>query len=198
MPAPQRKRSRTASEQVSAALLQAAETVLDRDGVAGVTVREVAREAGVAPMGVYNRFANKDGLLEALAIRTFDELAAAIEVPTGLDPIQRLLLACRGYRGFALTHPARYSLVFASGSPAAVTSSPARTRGAEVFQTLVAMVRDVSSDTDSDPVEDGQTVWNAVHGAVTIELAGVGQTSDATASFDHMLNMLVRGMISRI
>src|SRR5690349_11778671 len=88
-----KKRTRTASEQVSAALLQAAETVLDRDGVIGVTVRAVAREAGVAPMGVYNRFVNKDGLLEALAIRTFDELAVAIEVPTGTEPIERLLRA---------------------------------------------------------------------------------------------------------
>lgn len=56
--APDEPRRRTASDQVSAALLRA-----------------VAREAGVAPMGVYNRFENKEGLIAALASRALDELA---------------------------------------------------------------------------------------------------------------------------
>ena len=42
-------RRRTASHQVSAALLNAAETVLDRDGTVGVTIRAVAQEAAVSP-----------------------------------------------------------------------------------------------------------------------------------------------------
>ena len=42
-------RRRTASHQVSAALLDAAETVLDRDGTGGVTIRAVAHQAAVSP-----------------------------------------------------------------------------------------------------------------------------------------------------
>ena len=60
-------RRRTASHQVSAALLDAAEAVLDRDGTGGVTVRAVAQQAAVSPMSVYNRFESKDGLIVALA-----------------------------------------------------------------------------------------------------------------------------------
>jgi AcrR family transcriptional regulator len=79
-------RRRTASDQVSEALLTAAEAVLDREGSAGVTVRAVAREADVAPMGVYNRFDNMEGLLAALALRALNELATAIDVPAEASP----------------------------------------------------------------------------------------------------------------
>ncbi|OKH66811.1 hypothetical protein EB72_04615 [Mycobacterium sp. SWH-M1] len=188
-------RRRTASEQVSAALLSAAETVLDRGGAGAVTVRSVAREAGVAPMGVYNRFTNKDGLLAALAFRAFDDLAAAIDV--GSDegaPADRLRRACQGYRRFALAHPARYALIFATGSPAADPASPVTTRGREVFTILVDMVAGLALRADLDPKDAAQAMWNGQHGAVTLELAGVSQTSDAAASFTETIDALIRGL----
>lgn len=187
-------RRRTASDQVSAALLDAAETVLDRDGVGGVTIRAVAREAAVAPMGVYNRFTNKDGLLNALALRAFDELAAAIDVPTDDTPQQRLTQAARGYRAFALAHPARYALIFATGSPAADPLSPVREHGREVFGILVGMVQAVAPAAAIDSVDGAQAIWNAMHGAVTIELAGVTQTSDPDTNFDQTIELVINGL----
>jgi AcrR family transcriptional regulator len=187
-------RRRTASEEVSAALLHAAEAVLDRDGTAGVTVRAVAAEAAVSPMGVYTRFDNKDGLLNALAIRAFDDLAGAIEVPAEVEPRERLRLACRGYRDFALAHPARYSLIFSTGSPAADPASSATERGREVFAVLVAMVSAAVGESTVDPVEAGQAMWNAMHGAVTIELARVGQTSAPAASYEQTLDLVISGL----
>jgi hypothetical protein len=60
-----------------------------------------------------------------------------------------------------------------------------------VFETLVALVAAVSETSDDDATESAQGVWSAVHGAVTLELAGRGQTPDMAASFDHLLDMLV-------
>ncbi|KRE34474.1 hypothetical protein ASG82_19720 [Mycobacterium sp. Soil538] len=187
-------RRRTASEQVSVALLDAAETVLDRDGAAAVTVRAVAREAGVAPMGVYNRFSSKDGLLAALAIRAFDDLAAAIDVGPEGGPADRLHRACRGYRRFALSHPARYTLIFDVGSPAADPASPVTVRGREVFEVLVDMVRGLTLRRGLDPLHAAQALWNGQHGAVTLELAGVVQTPDAAETFDQTIDVLIRGL----
>jgi len=190
----ERARRRTASDKVSAALLDAAETVLDRHGAGGVTVRAVAREADVAPMGVYNRFASKDGLLAALAVRAFDQLATAIDVPTDLGPQDRLMRACRGYRDFALAHPARYALIFAAGSPAADPSSPATTRGREVFAGLVDMMAAVAPDGVVDAAEAAQAIWNAMHGAVTIHMAGVIQTSDPAANYEQTIRLVINGL----
>ncbi len=58
------RRSRTPLAAVERELVTAAETVLVRDGPGALTVRAVAAEAGIAPMGVYNRFGGKDGLDE--------------------------------------------------------------------------------------------------------------------------------------
>ena len=111
-------RHRTASHQVSAALLNAAEAVLDRDGIDGVTVRAVAQEAAVSPMSVYNRFDNKEGLIAALAMRALEQLAEAIDVPEDVEPVERFRQACRSYRDFA-ARPSRSILVdLRGGQPA--------------------------------------------------------------------------------
>ena len=81
-------RHRTASHQVSAALRRG-QTVLDRVGTDGVTIRAVATQAGVSPTSVYNRFQSKEGLSVALAMRTLDQLAAAIDVPGDVEPVER-------------------------------------------------------------------------------------------------------------
>lgn len=187
-------RRRTASDQVSAAVIAAAETVLDRDGADGVTVRTVAAEARVAPMSVYNRFDSKSGLLGALALRAFDDLATAITVPTTVTPAQHLRRACRGYRDFALAHPARYMLIFSAGSPAAEPTSPVNQRGRAVFETLVDMVGQVAPQSSIDAVEAGQSLWNALHGAITLYLDGIDQTPDSAATFDTMLDVMMRGI----
>jgi AcrR family transcriptional regulator len=184
-------RRRTASHQVSAALLDAAETVLDRDGTAGVTVRAVAHQAAVSPMSVYNRFEHKEGLIVALATRTLEQLAEAIDVPEDIEPVERFRLACRCYRDFALRHPARYSLIFGTGSPLADQSSEVADSGHAVFTVLVDLIRAMGTGVrERDSTESAQIVWSAVHGAVTIEHAGIGQTPNAAATFERMLDLL--------
>jgi AcrR family transcriptional regulator len=188
-------RRRTASHQVSAALLNAAETVLDRDGTEGVTVRAVAQEAAVSPMSVYNRFDSKEGLVVALAMRALDELADAVNDARDGTPTQRFRQACRNYRDFALRHPARYSLIFGAGSPLEDQSSAVAASGRTIFETLIGLI-DALGGTRSqrDSAEAAQSVWSAVHGAVTIQHAGIGQTPDADTSFESLLDLLVAGL----
>lgn len=185
-------RKRTASHQVSAALLNAAETVLDRDGTAGVTVRAVAHEAAVSPMSVYNRFEHKEGLVVALAMRALEGLADAIDVAGEAEPRERFRTACRSYRDFAWRHPARYSLIFGADSPLQDQSSAVAATGRAVFDTLTGLIeamRTPSSQPDS--AEAAQIVWGAIHGAVTIEQVGIGQTPDCAATFENLLDLFV-------
>src|SRR4051794_39702761 len=121
---PDRRNQRTPSHELEGILVEAADAVLLRDGPAGVTVRAVAAQARVSPMGVYNRFGNKQGLVDLLLIRGFDLLRRAVADDQGeVDAMTRLWRAGQGYRSFALDHPQYYALLFASG-PRYVEMSP--------------------------------------------------------------------------
>ena len=105
-------RTRTASVAVTDSLIEAALAILEEAGLPGLTVRDVASRAGVAPMGVYSRFGSKDGLLEALFMYGFASLQAAIETPPTASPLTRLRTGCQGYRRFAIHNPQLYHLMF--------------------------------------------------------------------------------------
>jgi hypothetical protein len=89
-------------------------------------------------------------------------------------------------------------LIFATGSPLEDQSSPAAAHGRGVFTVLIGLIRALGTARRStDSTEDAQAVWSALHGAVTIEIAGIGQTSDASASFEHILDLLIVAMTAR-
>ncbi|WP_367123492.1 TetR/AcrR family transcriptional regulator [Streptomyces phytohabitans] len=191
-------RRRTASEQVQLALLDAAQDVLDREGLPGVTVRAVAREAGVAPMGVYNRFGSKEGMLLALAVQALDDLWREVAVDRELPPEERFRQGCHAYRRFALERPQRYALVFGGGGPVAQTGSEASVYGHAVFEVLIELVEGllgpVARERFAHSGEAAQIVWIALHGAVHLELGGIGQVAGSHDVYEQLLDLLVRGL----
>src|SRR5919201_802551 len=115
--APAGRRGRTPSADIERELLTAAEAVLVRDGPGGLTVRAVAAEAGIAPMGVYNRLGGKDGLVDALLIKGFDRLRATLEAGDEPDALERLRSCCLRYRTFALANKHFYAIMFEEAIP---------------------------------------------------------------------------------
>jgi AcrR family transcriptional regulator len=107
-------RPREHDESTRAALLAAAERLIDDHGPDAASVRAVADDVGTTTRAVYSVFGSKQGLLEALATRFFEELHAAIdEVPLTDDPAADLVEAgMRAFRGTVITHPSLYRLVF--------------------------------------------------------------------------------------
>jgi AcrR family transcriptional regulator len=59
-------------------IADAARKLLDEHGANGVTMRRVAAAVGITPMALYRHYANRDGLLNALADAGFDELAGRL------------------------------------------------------------------------------------------------------------------------
>ena len=66
---PSAQRRRTRAVDVEKSILAAAHRLLEREGVDALTVRRVASEAGVAPMGLYHRFGGKEGLYAVVVAR---------------------------------------------------------------------------------------------------------------------------------
>ena len=76
---------------MEAALLASAADLLETEGPDGLSVRRIAAAAGVAPMGVYNHFESKFGIVEALFVQGFERLAEAMAATRDIDdPIEAL------------------------------------------------------------------------------------------------------------
>src|ERR1700732_1431042 len=78
-------RTRTPSAGMEGALLTSAADILESEGPDGLSVRRIAAAAGVAPMGVYNHFESKFGIVEALYVQGFNRLR---EATASIDDIQ--------------------------------------------------------------------------------------------------------------
>lgn len=181
-------------------LLTAAETVLVREGPRGVTVRAVAAEAGIAPMGVYNRLGGKDGLVEALLIKGFDRLRAALEAGSEADALTRLRASSLRYRQFALANPHFYALMFEDAIPHEQSSAEVEEHAHGCFGVLVRMVELAAAAgavVAADPVETAQQIWSAVHGAVALEMTGLVITPDAGATYRAFMDTVIRGLAPR-
>ena len=156
----------------------------------------LAAEANVAPMGVYNRFSNKAGLVIALMARAFDDLAAAMEADNA-DPITRLRTSSAGYRDFALAHPERYRMMFFGGFVPAKSPLDLRAHGRSAFGVLVdaisyAIEQGAIGHTDAHPA--AQQLWSAMHGAIALELTGLGFVDDHQSVYAGLLEAVLTGM----
>ncbi len=96
------------------ALLSAAERVLERDGLAGLTLRAVAREAGVSHAAPTHHFGDLTGLVSELAAIGFRQFNAAMAQAGAAStvPAERALARAKAYVGYAQAHPGMYGLMF--------------------------------------------------------------------------------------
>lgn len=102
---------------LKSALLEVAETILERDGVQALTLRAAARAAGVSHAAPANHFGDLTGLLSELAAVGFNRFAAALSAATdvtGGDPRARAAATGTAYVTFARSHPGLFLLMFRS------------------------------------------------------------------------------------
>jgi AcrR family transcriptional regulator len=198
------RRGRTPSADVERELLAAAEAVLVRDGPGGLTVRAVAAEAGIAPMGVYNRLGGKDGLVDALLIRGFGRLRDAVEVSrdaAGEPGMRARLVSCGlAYRQFALANPHFYAIMFEDAIPHGHDNPEVEEHAAAAFGALVRVVEMAAAAgvvAAPEPVEAAQQIWSGVHGAVALELKCLVLTPDPEYTYRTFLSTLIRGLAPR-
>ena len=96
------------------ALIEAADRILERDGPRALSLRAVAREAGVSPAAPYHLFKDKDELVNAVAGRGFQLLAEAMAVATKdkLTDKEQSIAQGVAYVCFARDHAALYHIMF--------------------------------------------------------------------------------------
>jgi AcrR family transcriptional regulator len=158
-------------------LIAAAGRLLAKDSdLESLSLRAVAREAGVAAPSVYLHFASKEALLNAVVGAHFAALQQAIEteVASGHDSASRLLAGCLAYCRYAVEQPRSYQLLFNTPRPDLKDPSFAGTSGAAAFQTLVdGVAASIAAGVarPGDPFRIATDIWAALHGTASLRRA---------------------------
>ncbi|BBX61304.1 TetR family transcriptional regulator [Mycobacterium saskatchewanense] len=159
---------------LSAACLRAAMELLEEGGATELSLRAVARRAGVSPGAPYRHYANREALLSAVAAVGYRELAALLDsaqrAPASPDDLADVAVA---YVRFALDRPALFRAMF--GEPC--DQGRERVAAAAVIsEYLGAIVRRIFPDVDEGAMSTA--VWALVHGLAFLHLDGKLDSSD--------------------
>jgi AcrR family transcriptional regulator len=180
-------------------LLSEAERLVARHGPAGVSVRSVADAAGTSTRAVYSLFGSMPGLLEALAVRLFQELGAAVDaVAPSDDPAADVVRASvDGFRRVACEHPALYGLVFLRVIPDLALGPEfgrAATAAFARLEHLLARVQAAQGLGGHTVTQAAQAVHALTEGLASIELRGeLGPPDAALPVWRTAIAALVRG-----
>ena len=152
---------------LSGALVDAGRRILEAEGAAALSLRAVAREAGVSPAAPYHHFKDKTELLEAVAHGGWEALNDAIakarrgaEAPG--DALREIGLA---YVGFARDNPALYRLMYDTSRDRTAMPEPANQDEGGYHEVKCALV-----EAGADPADEQElqlatiAAWCAAHG----------------------------------
>lgn len=182
-------------ERLRAEIVAAARRLLERDGTeAAVTLRGVAREAGITAPAIYAHFDDRQQLVEAVVAAVADLAIARLDeglrdVPSDASPRDRLRAYCEVYIGFALERPASYQVLFVRPNPSEMlTVRKSMSKINQDFEALISVA--VPSLSATEVSVRGALMWSALHG-----LAGLPPHHprfawpDRDALIDELLNL---------
>ncbi len=165
-------------------LLNAADSLLDEVASPDtISLREVARRAGVSPMAPYRHFASSQELVGEVLTKRFAALAAALTEGVRLDDLiperarAQLIVMAERYVEWGRTSSATYHGLFDSSRvPAEQMNMP----GAELFDAVATLIGACSTHDDLDAQTAARLFWCGLHGIVSLPERGVlvGWTSD--------------------
>ncbi|MGK9149298.1 TetR/AcrR family transcriptional regulator [Plantibacter flavus] len=173
-------------------LLEAAAESIESDGVDALSLRQLARDAGVSHAAPSRHFRDKQALLDALAEDGFRRMSAALDAAidtdaTTADAVRaRFDALARAYVGFALAQPTLLSLMFGlKHAPDARDELLAAGHASmEITLRVVAAAQDAGAIAPGDPQHIALVAFATFHGIATLASGGLldGVPSDELVS----------------
>jgi AcrR family transcriptional regulator len=152
-----------------AALVRAALELLDESGETELSLRAVARRAGVSPAAPYRHYADREALVSAVAAVGYRELAerlaAAHPSPSSPDELAKVAIA---YVQFALERPALFRIMFSEPCDRDNDERVAATAAVSLY--VRGIVERSFPAADADAL--ATAVWALVHGLAFLHLDG--------------------------
>lgn len=180
-------------------LCAVAERRFAEEGVAGVSMRQLAEELGCSPMTPYRYFRDKEDILAAVRAAAFDRFAAALEAAarTAADPVDQQRAVGDAYIRFALEQPHAYRLMFDMEQADGERYPELARAGARARATMGAGLRKLAErgELQGDPELMAYALWAAIHGLVMLRLAGkLPEAAGFDAVRAELARLLVAGM----
>jgi AcrR family transcriptional regulator len=160
------------------ALIKAGIEILSKEGVGGLSLRKVAKRAGVSHSAPYSHFPDKQSLIAAISTEGFHQLYAELDAavsPYANHPKQQLLEGTRAYTRFAMDHTDIFKIMF-SGALEKEKDYPAFVDiSQKTFDRVVNIVQacqTVKVLGSGSPEILAVSVWGQIHGIVSLALEG--------------------------
>jgi len=173
-------------------ILDISRELLDSDGVAALSMREVARRAGVTHQAPYHHFSDRQTILAELVFHGFDEMARRLAEANDLAESQgrpaAVQASCMAYVGFALEQPGVFGVMFRPDVCDPARFPQAREAGQRAHGELLRLVSIAHGAVGNDEhVQLASLYWAHVHGLACLLIDGpLGQAfPDRAARIRH-------------
>lgn len=140
-----------------------------------LTLRQVAREVGVAPASIYSHFPDLSALIEHVLRLRYDELAELMDraAESATTPLATLVGRCGAYVHWGVEQPGPYRTLFGGRMPADLVPGSAHGAGAELLSSVVEALaavtdREGTQRTETERWQAGLLLWTALHGLVSL------------------------------
>jgi AcrR family transcriptional regulator len=179
------------------ALLRAAEEALSAMPLEEVSLREIARRAGVSHAAPKHHFSTLGQLFGEVAARGFEKFVGDLQHAIDSDPDQtpesRLAAMCRAYIRFAVDHPTVYALMFGKRDNEVQTTPRLASCMIAAWVQLESQVEEVVGFARGQAA--AVTVWSMVHGFSALKLERkLPPNVRADAAIDTVIRTLVAGL----
>ncbi len=157
------------------ALIQAGIEILSKEGMQALSLRAVAKKAGVSHAAPYAHFADKQALIAAIAAEGYKKLyhqLVAAQRPQD-DPFSRLIALAQAYLRFAIDEPDHFRITFAGVVEAEQNYPDYVEQSKQCFSLVVAVAGDcqVAGILRSDDARlAAVSLWASIHGFIQLLL----------------------------
>jgi AcrR family transcriptional regulator len=163
-------------------ILTAARRIMHESGVRGLSMRALGRAVGVTAPTLYDYFASKEAVLDALYREGTDRLLAEMRqaVDTTQPGAARLRALGEAYRRFAFENQDLYLLIFGRADASYHPGQDEITCSRVSFDLLVDTVEEaiaLGEIRPGDPQEVASAFWFLAHGYVSLQINGIMQTT---------------------
>jgi AcrR family transcriptional regulator len=174
-PAARQRNPRGQGERLRDDIIEAASRLLADPASPPLTLRAVAREAGVAATSVYLHFDDIASLVLAVSARRFGELVRLQDAAVGAEETAReqVRAGCLAYCEFGLAHPGHYQVMFTSPLPLPDTVASEEMPGYQVFKQLIDAVAKCIGrpPDDQESFRTATLIWQQLHGTVSLRIS---------------------------